>query len=1806
MSSNKEESKPQPKGGGGGGGGGGVKKLFGRVGRRNSKDSSTSKQNSFSRRKTITISSREDELLPPPQSEEEASSVSLSVSSDQHATASSRRKSLGRNKPPPPKLLSKGSEVSTSSSALDVSGFAKSFLLSNRSSSKDKDKDKDSRASKEKDKGGSTSGEKRTKTKKLMHRGKSVTHEQLLQHTRSSASSSSSDPRSAASSSASSVSYSAFEEIIQREKRENGENGGEEHDGLGGSRNEFLSSLLLLEEEEEELLVERKQPPHPKFDESWFQEVLNGLRQKEEEKEEEVEKEENEKRRRQRKTAKREEVLDLSNCYLDDFAAAQLAEALASNNTVIEIDLQSNLIGDEGLALICRMLRTNRTLTSLNLLHNSFTRRGMARLLASLYRNLFITEVFVDEELTSFDTCEFAITPSVEAKLEQVLKQNNDLRNVMEGEADELDLSEREHAAIHPDIVTRLHKFKHVTSIQYERNRLASLPPCIGQFTSLQRLCLSFNNLERLPHELGNCKTLLTLDLRGNQIVEFPASLCSLPKLKRITFSSNRLQSIPQMALGSMPSLTFLDVSDNPLSEMSETFKNIAQTGGKDTVSYLKELAKGSEDIFRMKLMFVGDENVGKTSLLRNLLLKHKSKTQATAANAAEAEKEKDKDREAYLNVATDGIDIHRWMVPHPNKALKGSHVVFSCWDFAGQEVYYATHSFFLSGRAMYIVLFNLVNGVEDTSRVEYWLQSIDARSYGTSPVVVVLVGTHCEDKRCTPEYIDSCFQTLTKRFKKRFKKRLNLEATFAISNLSGNGISKLTNYLLDAALKQPYMPQSIPKSYLSLEEKLSGLRLAKRPPLISFEECHEQALLSGIEPSSVNSAVRLLHDLGCLLHFHEDPTLRNLVLLDPQWITSTFATIVTIKQTFIQNGVLRRKNLPQMWREPEHPLHLHHQMLLMLERFEIVARVHGKPSLLLASSAPSLSSSSSSLSSSSSSASGTTATSQEKQPGEKVEQQENEAGSTEVSNNKETKEGEDVRKGPATATTEPNTSLPIINASTMIMDDDGEEELILIPCLLHDKEPEAAVMLKYWPLPIHQAVGRKFYVEFVPNGFFGRLIVRFIASHYTPLVFWHNGIVLQKGNETIKLLLSKAQLSEDIWRVLEQSKRGRRTAAATLLTRPELCLEMWIRGPKPASHLANLVEHIETLLVDWLNLTDRFYVTVPCTHCVTGTEAIAEYNEYSIEELSKQAAMGNQDATMQCRNGTAVSLSKLAPDLFMSEFKSSEIDFKDLVLEKALGKGGYATVYKGTHQGKEVAVKELRMEQSASRNTIDIFKEFRREVALMSELQHSNIVQMEGFCIRSETNSSSSASSSLSSTPSSSSGNVPTTVPLRHSSSSSAGAAEEKKDKDKERDKDSSKKKKKNKKKLSSSSSNASSSSPSMTAVAKTTNSTSTSAPNLSLSSVSPTSSREKKKTRSRSSTSSATSSATKMEGKKDKDNAAATTTTTSLYMILEYMSLGDLYHFIHDEEGRYGKTYLPNWSFVLKLCRDIALGVTFMHRHTPPIIHRDLKTPNVLLGIEEEEESGRPTIVAKVADFGLSRLMLLSDKLALKPVDNPVWLAPELLRNEHYDEKVDVYSVGVIMYEIVSGQDYMSHVPAPPHRSVITWIEDKILDGTRPPLPRRCEEEMPALADLIRKCWAESPEERPSIAQVSRSLSELYAKRRKAFAAELASIPIEPLVKKKQKPTTPTTTTTSAAKAVEGRKRGHTHTAATTTTIRKDEGERRVGKKEGKEEKKIQRHSGRRNLTGLVVDNNNSSNNNNNNKSSGSTKEERQHTTT
>lgn len=191
--------------------------------------------------------------------------------------------------------------------------------------------------------------------------------------------------------------------------------------------------------------------------------------------------------------------------------------------------------------------------------------------------------------------------------------------------------------------------------------------------------------------------------------------------------------------------------------------------------------------------------------------------------------------------------------------------------------------------------------------------------------------------------------------------------------------------------------------------------------------------------------------------------------------------------------------------------------------------------------------------------------------------------------------------------------------------------------------------------------------------------------------------------------------------------------------------------------------------------------------------------------------------------------------------------------------------------------------------------------------------------------------------------------------------------------------------------------------------------------------------------------------------------TTEKPYYLLTEYMANGSLYDFLEKRP----EELTPTDRTLIAL--DIARGMEFLHGRG--IIHRDLKSLNILLDSRKR---------AKICDFGLIRMKSSAPMTGLVGTSN--WMAPEVLQSlPFYDEKVDVYSFGIVLWELLTGKKpYQDPDSETNPLNLIVEITDENL---RPVIPETCP---PLLRSLIEACWQADPKLRPSFHKIIPLLSD------------------------------------------------------------------------------------------------------------------------
>jgi len=168
-------------------------------------------------------------------------------------------------------------------------------------------------------------------------------------------------------------------------------------------------------------------------------------------------------------------------------------------------------------------------------------------------------------------------------------------------------------------------------------------------------------------------------------------------------------------------------------------------------------------------------------------------------------------------------------------------------------------------------------------------------------------------------------------------------------------------------------------------------------------------------------------------------------------------------------------------------------------------------------------------------------------------------------------------------------------------------------------------------------------------------------------------------------------------------------------------------------------------------------------------------------------------------------------------------------------------------------------------------------------------------------------------------------------------------------------------------------------------------------------------------------------------------------------------------------------DWVHLLSMASDAAKGMLYLHTRQPPIIHRDLKSPNLLVDALWH---------VKVSDFNLSRAIERDVVVSSLQITNPRWLAPEVVRGGQAGMAADVYSFGIVLWELMTWDLPWGHDTNP------FSIINSIASGNTLPLPSvdslkagplPCYD---AYIALMQQCWAADPAGRPSMDQVAQKL--------------------------------------------------------------------------------------------------------------------------
>ena len=308
-------------------------------------------------------------------------------------------------------------------------------------------------------------------------------------------------------------------------------------------------------------------------------------------------------------------------------------------------------------------------------------------------------------------------------------------------------------------------------------------------------------------------------------------------------------------------------------------------------------MAGGVDHLYEAKMLILGEGGAGKTSLLRRLY-------QPTLPLPEEQE-------------TTKGIVIHRHDFPLAN----GRNFRLNVWDFGGQEIYHATHQFFLTRRSLYVLLDDTRRSDKAVSDPGFknWLDLIELLG-GDSPVLIFQNEKGGRSKTIDFDGIRARYPHVMKSFNG------NLEHDHAASTIR-EGIDSFASRL-------PHIGEQLPAAWVKVRADIETA--AQTKPYIGFPQyltIYERHL-----PLSREKALHLsryLHDLGVFLHFQDDKLLAKTVILQNQWATEAVYKLLDDEQTKTNTGRFTDADCARLWADT-HYADMHMELVALMQHFEL------------------------------------------------------------------------------------------------------------------------------------------------------------------------------------------------------------------------------------------------------------------------------------------------------------------------------------------------------------------------------------------------------------------------------------------------------------------------------------------------------------------------------------------------------------------------------------------------------------------------------------------------------------------------------------------------------------------------------------------------------------------------------------------------------------------------------------------------------------------------------------------------------
>lgn len=493
-------------------------------------------------------------------------------------------------------------------------------------------------------------------------------------------------------------------------------------------------------------------------------------------------------------------------------------------------------------------------------------------------------------------------------------------------ETEFLDLSDLQLTRLAPELMDALASVERLSMLRVIGNRLRKLPEAFKELHNLESLNLHGNEFTKIPQELyvlhrlkelvmsnnrieiipakglENLQRLSVLELRDNMIKKLPDAIGSLKRLGVLQLNGNRITELPE-AIGDLPILSTLTIQDNPL---SPELAAAERSGTAAILQYLRERAADAVKLYESKLILVGEGEVGKSCLFDAL-----------------------RGKEWKEHDSTHGIRLESFDVTDDET---GQTIKLNGWDFGGQKVYRPTHQLFFSSPAIYLVVWKPREGSQ-AGAVWEWIRLIKNREPSAK---ILVVATHGGPGARLPD-IDEY------EIRREFGENMigGFYSVDSRPDVEGvrRGITELRNGIAKLALSLPEVGREVAGRWQRLRKRLMDTKktwMSWKDFVCFCTETSEE----GIDVNQVNTFVQICHRLGDLIHFRHDDTLKDIVVLKPDFLATAISYVLDDEVTRDNQGLVEFQRLRALWtdtsREEQYADQLHLPFVKLMDRFDL------------------------------------------------------------------------------------------------------------------------------------------------------------------------------------------------------------------------------------------------------------------------------------------------------------------------------------------------------------------------------------------------------------------------------------------------------------------------------------------------------------------------------------------------------------------------------------------------------------------------------------------------------------------------------------------------------------------------------------------------------------------------------------------------------------------------------------------------------------------------------------------------------